>query len=29
MAFPTHVTIVAETSDEAALLELYVARSAA
>jgi O-acetyl-ADP-ribose deacetylase (regulator of RNase III) len=27
--FPTHVTIVAETSDEAALLELYVARSAA
>jgi O-acetyl-ADP-ribose deacetylase (regulator of RNase III) len=29
MAFPTHVTIVAETSDEAALLELYMARSAA
>jgi O-acetyl-ADP-ribose deacetylase (regulator of RNase III) len=28
-AFPTHVTIVAETSDEAALLELYMARSAA
>jgi O-acetyl-ADP-ribose deacetylase (regulator of RNase III) len=28
-AFPTRVTIVAETSDEAALLELYVARSAA
>src|SRR4051812_29570050 len=28
-AFPTRVTIVAETADEASLLELYVARSAA
>lgn len=28
-AFPSEVTIVAETTDEAALLELYIARSAA
>ena len=28
-AFPTRVTVIAETSDEAALLELYLGRSAA